>query len=221
METTVAHVRTHIHGVPCEPSSASDIAISEDGCIRLVPKQSNATLVVSVPSVFDVRINMRGGACEVDISGWLEGSVDVATESGGICVGTVKGMLTKLRTMCGALKVGSIDGNLDAETSKGRVDLGKVIGEEVRAVTADGDIQVKAVYAKRAELRACEGKVSAAVLSLERGTLFTGGHSQLSSLDGNIDIVVAKGSLVVQAAERLRRLRVVATELLGAGPASS
>jgi len=124
----------------------------------------------------------------------------------------VKGMLTRLRSGGGALEVGSVDGNLDAETASGGVTLGKVLGEEVRAVTDAGDVQLKAIYAKRAELRASGGSVSAAVLSAERGSVSAGADSQLSSLDGEFDVCMAGGSLVVQVGEQLRHLRIVDIE---------
>ena len=39
------------------------------------------------------------GESDVDVAGWLEGSVDVSTESGSVSVKTVKGMLTRLHAV--------------------------------------------------------------------------------------------------------------------------
>ena len=165
------------------------------------------------------------------------------------------------------MSVGSVDGNLDAETADGSVALGKVVGEEVRAVaggSSSNSLRVKAIYAKRAELRsagtmqvrvrppvlatralcalvctvctcmhalhalhapctcmACARAcvhVQVSVLATERGVLTLGdaaaagtptptpsgaaAGSKLGSLDGEIDVLLAGGSLEIQASLR-------------------
>lgn len=216
METYYADAWAEGGGDPCELASVATIEANEAGDICLLATQAHAAITVAVPAAFNVRVDMRGGACDVDMRGWLEGDVDISTERGSVGVATVRGVLTKVRTGGGDVTVGSVDGNLDAETGAGDVAVGKVLGEEVRLVASGGSLRLKAAYAKRAELNAT-GAVHAAVLSAERGAVRAGEDSRLSSLDGEFDISLSdSASLEVQAGEQLRRLRLIGVD--GASP---
>ena len=117
--------------------------------------EAAARLTLAVPAAFEVSVGMSGGACDVDVAGWLEGCVHVSTDSGSVDVKTVRGMLTRLHTGAGDVSVGSVDGNLDAETGDGSVTLGKTVGEEVRAIAggrASNELREGHIYAKRTEL---------------------------------------------------------------------
>ena len=154
METYVAEAWAELDGRSVDARSVADFDVSE-GEIKVSVTEAVARLTLTVPAAFEVSVGMSRGACDVDVAGWLEGSVDVSTDSGSVSVKTVKGMLTRLRTGAGDVSVGSVDGNLDAETGDGSVTLGKIVGEEVRAIAggrASNALRAKAIYAKRTEL---------------------------------------------------------------------
>jgi len=212
-ETDMAEVSAMLDGASCEVSTVASIETAEDGAIRLVGTDVNASISVAVPAVFDLCVDMRG-SCQAEMAGWLEGKVAMSVEAGDIRVETVKGLLTELRTGRGDVKADSIDGNCNAETLEGSVTLGKVLGEEVRVIAGgSGALVGKAIYAKRALLQA-GGGVDISALSAESGAITLGDDSKFGSLDGEIDISVAAGSVDVQAGAELRRLRVLG----GVGP---
>ena len=236
METYVAEAWAELDGQPCDARAVADFDVSE-GEIKVSVTEAAARLTLAVPAAFEVSVGMSGGACDVDVAGWLEGCVHVTTDSGSVNVKTVRGMLTRLRTGAGDVSVGSVDGNLDAETGDGSVTLGKIVGEEVRAIAggrASNAIIAKAIYAKRTELSS-SGTMQVSVLATERGALSLGGAaagsgradlddlgstgSKLGSLDGEIDVLLAGGALEIQAGEQLRRLRVVDASADAAGAA--
>lgn len=240
METYVAEAWAELDGRSVDARSVADFDVSE-GEIKVSVTEAVARLTLTVPAAFEVSVGMSRGACDVDVAGWLEGSVDVSTDSGSVSVKTVKGMLTRLRTGAGDVSVGSVDGNLDAETGDGSVTLGKIVGEEVRAIAggrASNALRAKAIYAKRTELSS-SGAMQVSVLATERGALSLGGAaagsgrgdldglglisaagSKLGSLDGEIDVLLAGGALEIQAGEQLRRLRVVDVTADAAGAAA-
>ena len=133
METYVAEAWAELDGQACDARAVADFDVSE-GEIKVSVTEAAARLTLAVPAAFEVSVGMSGGACDVDVAGWLEGCVHVSTDSGSVNVKTVRGMLTRLRTGAGDVSVGSVDGNLDAETGNGSVTLGKIVGEEVRAI---------------------------------------------------------------------------------------
>jgi len=100
METYVAEAWAELDGEACDARSVADFDVTE-GEIKVSVLASAARLTLTVPAAFEVSVGMSGGACDVDVAGWLEGSVDVSTESGSVSVKTVKGMLTRLRTGAG------------------------------------------------------------------------------------------------------------------------
>ena len=154
METYVAEAWAELDGQACDARVVADFDVSE-GEIKVSVTEAAARLTLAVPAAFEVSVGMSGGACDVDVAGWLEGCVHVSTDSGSVNVKTVRGMLTRLRTGAGDVSVGSVDGNLDAETGNGSVTLGKIVGEEVRAIAGgrpSNALRAKAIYAKRTEL---------------------------------------------------------------------
>ena len=222
METYVAEAWAELDGQACDARGVADFDVSE-GEIKVSVTEAAARLTLAVPAAFEVSVGMSGGACDVDVAGWLEGCVHVSTDSGSVNVKTVRGMLTRLRTGAGDVSVGSVDGNLDAETGNGSVTLGKIVGEEVRAIAGgrpSNALRAKAIYAKRTELSS-SGTMQVSVLATERGALSLGGAaagsgradlddlgstgSKLGSLDGEIDVLLAGGALEIQAGEQLRR----------------
>lgn len=191
METYVAEAWAEVDSQACDARTVADFDVSE-GAIRVSVTEALARLTLAVPAAFEVSVDMSRGACDVDVAGWLEGSVDVSTDSGSVSVQTVKGMRTRLRTGAGDVSVGSVDGNLDAQTGEGSVRLGKVVGEEVRAIAggrASNALSAKAIYAKRTELSS-SGSMQVAVLATERGALSLGGAaagSRRADPDGDLD----------------------------------
>jgi len=163
---------------------------------------------VSVPASFNIEVAM-GGACDVEVDGWIEGTVAVAVSRGSIVVNTVRGLLTTLSTGEGQVRVKHIEGNLRVLAGgAGGVELGKVMGEEVE-VASEGVVQCRALYSKRLDLAAAGG-VRASVLGSEAGELrLSGGCSAIDSSEGDLSVRLGgAASLDVQAAEGLRRLCV-------------
>jgi hypothetical protein len=167
---------------------------------------------VSIPASFNVEVDMAG-SCDVDMSGWLEGTVSVAVSQGSIAVNTVRGLRTRLCTGQGDVRVQHIEGNLDVSAglgTLGNVDLGKVMGEEVNIETS-GKLRCRALYAKDLCVWATGG-VDVSVLESERaGVLALGdsGSSTLGSCSGNLGVILAgKSDLQLQLSDALRSLWV-------------
>ena len=208
METYVSHLEGAAQdGKPCsEEELASWVSTeAESGDLRIAAGAHAAT--ISVPASFNVSVAMDG-ACDVDLQGWLEGTVDIAVGGcGSVGVNTVRGLLTSVSTMGGDVRVDHIEGNLDVRGARD-VQLGKIMGEEV-AVEAAGVVRCRALYAKALRLDA-KGGVHAAVLSAEEGEIRVDAKTSLDSAEGALTIHVGAGDLEVQASESLRRLRVEA-----------
>ena len=86
------------------------------------------------------------GDCGVDLSGWLEGTVDVVVSGrGAVGVNTVRGLLTRVVTGGGDVRVDHVEGNL-AVTGADDGKLGKIMGEEVD-IDATGVVNGRALYA--------------------------------------------------------------------------
>ena len=234
METDVAELTATLGGVECPWADVVQLETTEEGdALNLaldvgVAEGTNPrslALAVTVPSAFNVAVEMAPEvACDVDIKGWLEGTVHVAAQ-GSVTVGTVRGMLCSVESGRGDVSVKTIDGNLTVKAACGGVKLGKIMGEEVK-VDAAGAVSSKALYGKEVEIRA-GGGLSAAVLSAEAGFLELGGASTLDQLEGEVDVrLAAGGELVAQGSGGLRQLRVVRHEAFerdggdagGAGP---
>ncbi len=163
-------------------------------------------VTVRVPATFSVDADLAA-ACDVEVAGWLEGTVNVSTPAGSIRVGTVRGLLTSLDTGRGDVRVEHIEGNLDLRTGGGAVELGKILGEEVRAVVRGGALRCEAVYAKSLDVEAAGG-VAASVLSAESGTLRVGGDTTLDSVEGSLRVESGGGDVVVQASDHLHAITV-------------
>ena len=176
-----------------------------------IPDEEHAWITsISVPASFNVSVDMAAQKCDIDLQGWLEGTVELAAGRGNISVGTVRGLLTRATTGDGNVSVKHIEGNLNVVAgADGTVDLGKIMGEEV-AVDAGGTVDVRALYAKTLQL-AAGGGVRASVLSAEDGQLRLGaGDSNLDSTEGCLRAEVSEGGgdVVVQASASLRSLDV-------------
>jgi len=234
METDVAELTATLGGVECPWTDVVQLEATEEGdALNLalnvgVAEGTNPrslALTVTVPSAFNVAVEMAPEvACDVDIKGWLEGTVHVAAQ-GSVTVGTVRGLLCSVESGRGDVSVKTIDGNLTVKAPCGGVTLGKIMGEEVR-VDAAGTVSSKALYGKEVEIRA-GGGLSSGVLSAEAGFFELGGASNLDQLEGEIDVrLAAGGELVAQGSSGLRQLRVVRHEAFerdggdadGAGP---
>ena len=178
-----------------------------NGDLTVVVAAGRGATTVSVPAAFNVSVDMTG-TCDVDLQGWMEGTVSLATGDGSVGVGTVRGLLTSVRTGGGDVRVDHVEGNLDVDTG-GSVVLGKILGEDVRC-RAGGRVKSKALYTKALELEAAGG-VEAAVLSVENnGRLGVGAATTLDSVEGTLRVDVAgKGDFEVQASESLQKLHVV------------
>ena len=92
METYVAEAWAEVDGQACDARTVADFDVSE-GAIRVSVTEALARLTLTVPAAFEVSVGMSRGACDVDVAGWLEGCVDVSTDSGSVSVQTVKGMV--------------------------------------------------------------------------------------------------------------------------------
>lgn len=167
---------------------------------------------VSVPASFNVEVDMAG-SCDVDVSGWLEGTVSVTVSQGSIAVNTVRGLRTRLRTGQGDVRVQHIEGNLDVSAgwgSRGNVDLGKVMGEEVN-IEASGKVRCRALYAKDLCVWATGG-MDVSVLESERAGVLAiggGGSSSLGSCSGNLGVILAgRSDVQLQLTDALRSLWV-------------
>ena len=172
---------------------------------------SCAAATVSVPASFNVCIAMDG-ACEADVQGWLEGTVDVSVDEGNVGVGTVRGLHTRVRTGRGDVSIKHVEGNVDVLAGGGgSVSLGKILAQDVK-VAASGMLKCTALYSKVLDVTAEDGLLSS-VLSSEAGTLRLGGTSSLDSAEGELRIALAAEceGLTVQAIEGLRKLHVYAT----------
>ena len=92
METYVAEAWAEVDGQACDARTVADFDVSE-GAIRVSVTEALARLTLTVPAAFEVSVGMSRGACDVDVAGWLEGCVDVSTDSGSVSVQTVKGVV--------------------------------------------------------------------------------------------------------------------------------
>ena len=208
METYVSDLEGAAQdGKPCSDEELASWAIAEaeSGDLTITTRAHAAT--ISVPASFNVSVEMEG-ACDVDMNGWLEGTVEITVGGcGSVGVNTVRGLLTSVSTMGGNVRVDHIEGNLDVRGA-GDVQLGKIMGEEV-AIEAAGAVKCRALYAKELKLEA-KGGVTAAVLSAEVGEIRVDAKTSLESAEGELTIHVGAGDLEVQASEALRKLHVEA-----------
>lgn len=204
METYVADVEAaSTDGTPAETESW--VTTDDAGNLTVVAAASGGATTISIPASFNVTIDMAG-KCDVDLPSWLEGTVDVAVGEGNVVVNTVRGLLTSVRTGRGDVRVEHVEGNL-AVTTDGCVDLGKIMGEDVR-VSATGAVRSKALYGKALSV-AAGGGMETSVLSTDDGQLSLGGDSSLDSLQGELSVEATAGNLSLQASDALRSLRVV------------
>ena len=180
---------------------------AESGDLNVVLPASSGPTTVAIPASFNVSVDMAD-ACDVDVQGWLEGTVEVAVGEGKIGVGTVRGLLTKVSTSRGDVAIKHVEGNVDVTTGGGSVTLGKILAQDVR-VKASGELHATALYSK--VLRAtAEGGMQSSVLSAEDGVLRLGGVSSLDSVEGEVAVEVLKDAqeVVLQAIEGCRKLSV-------------
>jgi len=167
------------------------------------------TAIVSVPASFNVEVNMDE-RCDVEMAGWLEGSVSINVNKGSISVNTVRGLLTTLTTGLGDVSVKHVEGNLDLSAgfgASGNVDLGKIMGEEVNVETS-GRVCCRALYAKNMYIRA-DGGIDASVLESEREGILVlgGGTSSIGSCSGNVGAVLSgNAQFDAQVSNTLQRL---------------
>ena len=204
METYVAELEAAAEdGINCSDDEVAAWATNDGDDLSVAVAAHSAT--ISVPASFNVSVAMDGD-CDVDLSGWLEGTVDVEVSGrGAVGVNTVRGLLTRVVTGGGDVRVDHVEGNL-AITGANDVKLGKIMGEEVD-IDATGVVNGRALYAKRLDVAAAGG-VHAAVLSAEGGVLSIGSDTTINSCEGELSIVVDNGKLTVQASEALRALSV-------------
>ena len=191
METYAADVSIAVAGADVEDVSLwAHAEASGDLHVRTpaAEVEGDAT-VISVPASFNVHVDLEG-VCAVDVTGWLEGTVDVSIGAGDATVGTVRGLLTRVITGRGDVRIDHVEGNLEVDSGEeGSVTLGKIMGEDV-CVTAGGAIRGRALYAKRLHMQAGKG-VHASVLSAEDGHLSVGADDTvLDSAEGSLAIAV-------------------------------
>jgi hypothetical protein len=198
METYVATVEASAAGKELDVGSWG--AASDGGDLRVEAACAlgdDCVTTLSVPASYNVEVDMAG-SCDVDVSGWLEGTLSVAVNQGSIAVNTVRGLRTRLSTGQGDVRVQHIEGNLDVSAgsgSTGNVELGKVMGEEVNIETA-GRVRCRALYAKDLCMWA-GGGVEVSVLESERTGVLAiggGGASDLGACSGHIGVILAGSS---------------------------
>ena len=209
METYSAQLEgTNDDGTPCADDAMASWAHAdaESGDLDVTTHAHTAT--ISIPASFNVGV-YAGGDCDVDMKGWLEGTVDVVVDGrGSVGVNTVRGLLTRVASGGGDVRVDHVEGNLDVNNGdSGSVTLGKIMGEDVRVVSG-GAFKSRAIYAKRLDVRA-EGGADASVTSAEEGLLDLKGESTLHSAEGALNLTHRGGGLLtIQASEQLRALTV-------------
>lgn len=231
METDVAEVEAEDSvGFPLDASLWTSTS-AKHGQITVHPSGAAARsrVVVSVPAAFNVAVDLEE-PCDVEVKGWLDGTVEVAVPEGTVSVGTVRGLMTRVHTGGGDVDVEHVEGNLDVRAGGdgAQVVLGKIMGEDVAVECAEGQLRCKALYAKR--LRVAAGGMHASVLSTESGRLHLGGDvagggsSDLSSVDGDLTVrlpAAGNHALAVQAGGGLRGLVVAQEEEQETGAAAS
>lgn len=201
METYVADVDASTVDADVE-ARATD---NGDLHVRAALHEPDGVTTIAVPASFNVVIEMDS-RCDVDVDGWLEGTVEVAVPEGSVSVNTVRGLLTSITTGRGDVSVKHVEGNLHVVNGDdGSVTLGKVMGEDVRVVSS-GELTTRAVFARRLDVRAMGG-VRSSVLSAEEAVIEAGGDCTFDSAEGVLHLVHhGHGCTVVQASEQLRSL---------------
>lgn len=202
-------VRTNMETYEATVDGAALARASADGDLH-VETGAGEAVTVSVPASFNVHVDLHAAACDVELQGWLEGTVDVAVGTGSIAVGTVRGLLTSLRSGRGDVRVEHVEGNLDVSAAAGSVALGKVLAQDVRVAAPAGVLRARALYTKALAVEA-GGGMRASVVGAESARLELGGSSSLDSTEGDLAIDFEGDDLVVQASENLRRLAVASS----------
>ena len=212
VKTNMETYSAQLEGVASDGSPIADAELAawaaadaQSGDLDIDARSAHA-VTVSVPASYNVSVAASGDT-DVEMQGWLEGTVDVVVAGrGAVGVNTVRGLLTSVRTGGGDVSVDHVEGNLTVQGAHD-VKLGKIMGEDVR-VAGSGLLRSRAVYAKRIDVRT-DGGMNAAVVSAEEGLFSVRGDCTLNSAEGVLQIVHRGASpMTVQASEQLRSLTV-------------
>ncbi|SUZ57836.1 uncharacterized protein METZ01_LOCUS10690 [marine metagenome] len=184
-------------------------------------RRINDNLVITVPQVFSVALDCRGGNIALAS---LQGEMDISTSSGDINLRNLTGKITTLtsggdiegdnlsgrvsaRTSGGSLQFSDVKGELNATTSGGDIGAENIQGS-TSLETSGGDINLYDLVGREIFARTSGGEITARELIAETTIdLHTGGGDldleditgdlEASTSGGNIDIMDVRGETKV------------------------
>ena len=140
--------------------------------------EKGVDLEISVPSVFNIKLNTFGGNLLID--GNLTGKIKAKTSGGNINIDKVKGDVN-LITAGGDIKTKAINGNAELTSAGGNFKIGYITGT-AKISTAGGNIKVESVN--------------------DNVTISTGGGNvNIGSVGKNVDVSTGGGNVQVDGAK--------------------
>jgi hypothetical protein len=181
-----------------DKDEGSDFEISQSGNNVTISSSSDSwgnDLMITVPSLFNIKVNTMGG--DIKVTGSLKGEVDFSTSGGDIDLDKVIGNV-KLKSSGGDISTGDINGDADISTSGGDIALGKISGK-AEVMTAGGNIAMRSV-GKSAEIKTAGGNVAVNDIGGDSEIKTGGGNIAANKINGQAIIKTGGGNISLESA---------------------
>ena len=175
-------------------------------------RRINDNLVITVPQIFSVALDCRGGNIELAS---LQGEMDISTSGGDINLRDLTGKMSvntlggdieghnlsggiSARTSGGSLQFSDLKGELSATTSGGDIETKNIQGS-ISLETSGGDIDLYNLVGRDIYARTSAGKITARELIAETTIdLHTsGGDLDLEDITGDLEASISGGNIKI------------------------